>query len=852
MAEEARDLARVAGDPGAESLAEQALGIAARSLGRIQTATTHLERAVRIAESAGLAQQAGRCRVSLAPTLQIAGKGPKAIATMDQALTVLHGVDRARALVQLGGLLRLHGERDRALDRFRRALPVLRAHGDVTWEARCLALRAELQVDRGQFAAADADYRRAEELFLSVGHGYLAVAMRHNRGWAAAYAGDIPQALDHFDAAEPRLLELNIPVGEAQIDRAHLLLIAGLTDEARSLAEATAADLHRRGQLGPYAEAALIASHAGLAAGDPEAAAEWAHKAREQFRRQRRTGWTALAGYAEVRAAWGADDHSARALRAACRTGDELVAARLMGPALDSRLIAGRTALALGRREAARDQLAAVSKARTRGTAEQRSRGWLAEALLRLDDGRRGSAVRALRAGLDVMDAHRASLGATELRAHVSGQAKEIAELGQRLAVESGKPATVLEWTERFRAAALRLPPVRPPDDHEVAAELAELRKVHADLEEAGAEGRPTAALDRRQAALEESVRRRTRRSSSSAGDREPLVTPDRLRAQLQDQALVELADVDGVLHAVTVTDRGIRLHRLGDAPAVRAELDASRFALRRLAYRRGSAASTSAAQAALAHAGRQLHEMLLAPLMREIGDRPLVVVPPASLHAVPWSTLPSCQDRPVSVAPSATTWLRAAASAPPPRGRVVLAAGPGLPAADEEVQILAAMHTGSTLLRREGATAAAVSDALDGASLGHVAAHGRFRSDNPLFSCLVLADGPLTVYDLERLTRAPYRLVLSSCDSGLAGVRAGDELMGLAAAMFPLGTAGIAASVVPVPDGATLPLMRALHERLVAGDSLAAALAGARSKLDSDDPAALAAGAAFVALGAG
>ena len=50
--------------------------------------------------------------------------------------------------------------------------------------------------------------------------------------------------------------------------------------------------------------------------------------------------------------------------------------------------------------------------------------------------------------------------------------------------------------------------------------------------------------------------------------------------------------------------------------------------------------------------------------------------------------------------------------------------------------------------------------------------------------------------HDLEALERAPGRLVLSACDSGLSAVRPGDELMGLAAAMFMLGTRTLAASV--------------------------------------------------------
>ena len=112
------------------------------------------------------------------------------------------------------------------------------------------------------------------------------------------------------------------------------------------------------------------------------------------------------------------------------------------------------------------------------------------------------------------------------------------------------------------------------------------------------------------------------------------------------------------------------------------------------------------------------------------------------------------------------------------------------------------------------------------------------------------LDDGPLTVYDFERLQRAPYRLVLSSCDSGLAKPVGADELLGLSSSLIPLGAAGILASVVPVNDPATVPLMTALHDNLRSGQSLAAAFAGARTAA-ADDPVALAAARSFVALGA-
>ena len=266
-----------------------------------------------------------------------------------------------------------------------------------------------------------------------------------------------------------------------------------------------------------------------------------------------------------------------------------------------------------------------------------------------------------------------------------------------------------------------------------------------------------------------------------------------------------------------------------------------------------------AAAAEAVAHAGRELDRRLLAPLAGDIGSRPLVLVPPAELHTLPWSVLPSCARRPVTVAPSAALWWRAAGDGPPRAAaragddgaRVVLVAGPGLPQAGAEVAALARCYPGAIRLTGRRATAEAVAAALDGADLAHVAAHGRFRADNPLFSSLLLADGPLTVNDLESLRRAPRRLVLSACESGVSAVRAGDELMGLAAALFSLGTRTLVGAVILVPDDATRRLMVAFHRRLRDGAAPADALA-AVAGASGTGPAGTAASAGFVCFGAG
>ena len=160
-------------------------------------------------------------------------------------------------------------------------------------------------------------------------------------------------------------------------------------------------------------------------------------------------------------------------------------------------------------------------------------------------------------------------------------------------------------------------------------------------------------------------------------------------------------------------------------------------------------------ALAALADAGRRLDALLLGAARDDLGDGPVVVVPPGRLNAVPWALLPSLAGRAVTVAPSARSWLRARNTPPFGMEKVVLVSGPGLDAARAEVETLAAEYGRATVLAGRDASTARVLGAIDGAYLAHIAAHGVFRADSPMFSSLRLADGPMTVHDVERLGRA-------------------------------------------------------------------------------------------------
>jgi hypothetical protein len=478
-----------------------------------------------------------------------------------------------------------------------------------------------------------------------------------------------------------------------------------------------------------------------------------------------------------------------------------------------------------------------------------RARAWHAEALLRRASGNRRGAMIAARAGLRVLDEHRATLGATDLRAHASGQRVELAELGLRMAFEDGRAGTVLAWGEQGRASHLLLRPVRPPDDPTLARDLADLRATVAEIDRMRSAGRGTARLAQRQVELERSIRDHCRRRPGDPLAQAPeLPALGELSAALAATALVEFVQLDDALHAVTLVDGRARLRRLGPLAPVREALGRVPFALHRLARRNVTAASRAAAVAMLRHAAARLDGMLLAPLAAEVGDRPLLLVPTGPLQSLPWSVLPSCAGRPVTVSPSAALWY--AARAPRAAGHVAVIAGPGLPGAAAEAGAVAAIH-GATALDGGSASVEAVMAALNKAGLAHLAAHGSLHPRNPLFSALRLADGPLTVYDLERLDRVPQLVVLAACDSGRPFVLAGDELLGLSATFLAQGARQIVASVAPIPDAETAPLMAALHRELVAGYPASAALALAQQRIAAGDTAAMAAAAGFICMGA-
>ncbi len=459
----------------------------------------------------------------------------------------------------------------------------------------------------------------------------------------------------------------------------------------------------------------------------------------------------------------------------------------------------------------------------------------------------------ACRSGLKVLDEHRYTLGASELRAQATSHGAELALLAQRHAAQAGRPRLLLGWSDRWRATALAVPPVRPIADTELNTGLAALRQVTGRLEKMRRQGTLSASaqvvLEREQKRIEGVVRASALRARGIGYPGNARLGITELLDRLGTAQLVDIVNIDGSLHVLVCRAGRVRQFAAGQAADAADAAAFARFALRRLARSRPGD-DLASESAILAKVGPRLQNALLGPAARYLGDWPAVIVPPGKLHTIPWAFIPALGERVVSVAPSAAAWLRAHATPPPSRRHVTLARGPGLSTDGAEIPVVARLYDDVTILDRGEATAEKVLRALDGAWLAHIAAHGTFRADSPLFSSLRMQDGPLTVYDFEQLRRAPYRLILSSCDSGAAVATGADELLGLVSSLLSLGTAGIIASAVPLNDDAVVSVMLDLHHNLRAGQTLAEAVHGVRTGLNGD-PITHATAASLVALGA-
>lgn len=228
----------------------------------------------------------------------------------------------------------------------------------------------------------------------------------------------------------------------------------------------------------------------------------------------------------------------------------------------------------------------------------------------------------------------------------------------------------------------------------------------------------------------------------------------------------------------------------------------------------------------------KELHTLLIAPLLPDLQAKRLIIVPHGNLHTLPFHALYDGQrylieQFEISYAPSASVWLHTKLAPMRPLQKLLAVAVPDaqLPGVEAEVRNLPQFFPQSQVLVGEQATLANLHNQLQWCDILHLASHGVFRESNPLFSMLKLYDGWLAVHDVLDWQFKPELVVLSACQTGLNRPMAGDELLGLARGFLAAGATALVASIWAVDDEITAILMREFYAGLAQKLNIAAAL---------------------------
>lgn len=738
------------------------------------------------------------------------------------------------------GLMYLRvGSAAEALAELDLAAPLL-AHQDDVELARVLLNRSVSHLMLGRVRLAREDARRSAQLATAEGHEVIAAKAQHNDGYCDLLLGDIPTALTTFEqveAAYRRVVPGFLPV--LALDQARALLAAGLADEAGRTLDRVFEEFRRQRLIQDYAEAELARAQAALNAGRFAEACAWARRAEGRFRRRRSRAWALRAVLMRMRGEFAQSAAPGPLARRAAELSARLAELGLQVESEMAGLLSVRALVAAGRLEEAAGRSTGGS-----GRAASLELGLmrhLAGAELAHAQGMRGRALMRVRSGLALIHSHRGRLGSIDLQTGITTLGSELAAAGLDAALGSARLA--FDWSERCRAQAFRYPPVRGPEDEETAEALAELRHLAQQLH-----ARPDPEVRKRALELEHLIRERGWQLPG-AGESTASVPTSMIEAELAaaDLVLVSLMNVRGRMLALVLGAGRCVLHELGPYEPLAEAVQRLTSDLNARAGRQLRPRMAEVIGASVQRQSDYLAAELLAPLMPSIERaRGIVIVPTMALSAIPWGTLRGLQGRPVIAAPSALVWASAqrARLAEIPGGEApLLVAGPDLPSAAGEIERIAAAYPKANQLTGASATVASTLAVMDGASIAHLAAHGHHERENVLFSRLVLADGPLMAYDVQRLSRAPRQVVLSACNMGQAVVRPGDELLGFTAALLYLGTPSIISSATRVPDDVAARVMTAYHRRVALGTAPAIALAAA----SAEEPL-----STFVCFGAG
>jgi CHAT domain-containing protein len=315
------------------------------------------------------------------------------------------------------------------------------------------------------------------------------------------------------------------------------------------------------------------------------------------------------------------------------------------------------------------------------------------------------------------------------------------------------------------------------------------------------------------------------------------------IRSALPEGAvLLEYYCVGDTFHACLLARESLKIVPVGSASKLRRVLQLLRFQLSkfRLGQDYVKRFHDHLLDATNSHLN-EFHEQLIAPIAEDLRQAShLIIAPHDFLHYLPFHALRDGGGQilgerfTISYTPSASVYyLCSTKQAGASDGSLVLGVpDPVAPQIEAEVRAVADVLADSEVFLGKAATAEVLRKRGAQSRLVHIATHGRFRQDNPMFSSISLGDSQLNLFDLYQL-RLPCELVtLSGCGTGLQMVVGGDELLGLVRGLLYAGAQGVLVTLWDVNDQSTAEFMGLFYQGLKANKNKAQAVREAMAEI--------------------
>jgi CHAT domain-containing protein/tetratricopeptide (TPR) repeat protein len=479
-------------------------------------------------------------------------------------------------------------------------------------------------------------------------------------------------------------------------------------------------------------------------------------------------------------------------------------------------------------------------------------------------------AQRHYRIAKDVLESLRGEIHGEELKISFVKNRLEVYEnlvdLCLAPAGEGGAQAEAWSYMEQAKSRGLldlivqRMNPVAEAEESIVSARLRNLREQlnwyyhRIEIEQLG----QVAASDERLLALREVAKQREHElvrvlrelspaEARAAGVESSAPVPlDSVREALgRETTLIEYFRVQDRILAAIVTEGGVKILTVTLASRIPQILRMLQFQFSK--FRLGPHYLHEFRDTLLEATRCHLNELyveLVEPIRAELEGSRLIVVPYELLHYVPFHALYDGNeyliDRfTVSYAPSASIYVQHRQKQAQKTGGSLILGVPDsqAPSIHEELQAVAEIVPQAKVFLGPKASESVLKEHGPHSRLIHIATHGFFREDNPMFSGIRLGDGFLTLYDLYRLKLPAELITLSGCSTGLNVIAAGDELLGLVRGLLSGGAQSLLLTLWDVNDTATAHFMKAFYTRLFNGADHALALSEAMVEVRERNP---------------